>query len=220
MTNLEALKEKYLVLEVDENFEGYKFIQDLVGKCAPIPNEKYIEYVKTHPEYKFLTVEKVSAFYPNYEYEYKVILKTNYSTQTCGIMKAQDFINEYYDQLNSLDDFINCNLALEVDEDTEPIDTLQELVEQNTKVQDSCKAGNKGCAKELANRAITRYGVGNACISFDSRMFGWCSKQWYIDAGYSIMHIKDLIAQYCGPDSNAEDEWEKLYKEYTGENNE
>lgn len=220
MTDLEAFKEKYLVLEVDENFENYKFIQDLVGECVPVLNEKYIEYVKTHPEYKFLTVEKVSAFYPNYKYEYKVILKKNYDTENCGIMKAQDFVKEYCVPLDVLNDFVNGKLVLEVDEDMKPIDALQELVEQNTGVRDLYKAGSKGCAKELANKAIVKYGIGNACISFNSGAFGWCSKQWYIDEGYRVMHIRDFIAQYYEPDTNAEDEWEKLYKEYTGENNE
>ena len=216
MTDLEIFKEKYLVLEVDENFKEYEFIQDLIGDCLHIPNEKYIEYVKTRPEYKFLTVEGVSAFYPHY----KVILKKNYDTENCGIMKAQDFVKKYYVPFDVLDDFINSKLALEVDEDTEAIDVLQKLVEQSTKVRDLYKAGNKGCAKELANKAIVKYGIGNACISFNSDTFGWCSKQWYIDEGFRVMHIKDFVSQYCEPNSNAEDEWEKLYKEYTGENNE
>lgn len=221
MTNLEEFKAEKLALEVDESFEGYEFIQSLIDKCLPISNEKYIERVKKNSEYNFLVVDNFSVFYPDSEHERKIALTTYNSVQDCKTMKAQDFVEEYRAQQlwDNLQDFINSTLALEVDENTEAIDVLQELIEQNTEVQDKYKAGNKGCAKELANRAITRYGIGNACISFDSGTFGWCNKQWYIDEGYRVIHIRDFIVQHCEPDSNAEDEWEKLYKEYTGESN-
>ena len=217
MTNLEAFKERELALRVDENFEEYEFIQNLVGECIPVSNERYIKYVKTNSEYKFLAIYD---FY-GHEYKYKILLATDNSVRGWRIMKAQDFVEEYRTQQfrDNLQDFINSKLAMEVDEDKEPIDALQESVERNTEVRDLYKAGNKGCAKEVANKAIVKDGIGNACISFNSNSFGWCSKQWYIDEGFRVMHIRDFIAQYYEPNTSAEDEWEKLYKEYTGDFN-